>query len=112
MAVHYSEYSAVLEVEKAMLALELGRLGQLLLKTNQDRRKLQEKLQISEKSSKQQIFQLQTIISEKVAFLNILRKYFREYLKIIVLITDHNHRNRSKRIFTFQTKCTASKRRL
>ena len=95
-----------------MLALELGRLGQLLLKTNQDRRKLQEKLQISEKSSKQQIFQLQTIISEKVAFLNILRKYFREYLKIIVLITDHNHRNRSKRIFTFQTKCTASKRRL
>lgn len=66
MAVHYSEYSSVLEVEKSLLALELGRLGQLLLKTNKDRRKLQETLLASQKSAEKETQHLKETISQKV----------------------------------------------
>jgi hypothetical protein len=66
MAVHYSKYSAVLEVEKAMLGIELGRIGELLMKANKDRRNLQNRLASISKTTSSDISRLQREVREKV----------------------------------------------
>ena len=66
MAEHYSEYSAVLEVEKAMLGIELGRIGELLMKANKDRRNLQGKFSNLQKTTSHEIFELKRVVGEKV----------------------------------------------
>ena len=66
MAVHYSKYSGVLEVEKAMLGIELGRIGELLMKANKDRRNLQYRLKSVTKSTSEEILKLKVDIKEKV----------------------------------------------
>ena len=71
MAEHYSEYSAVLEVEKAMLGMELGRIGELLMKANKDRRNLQGKFSTLQKNSSQEIFGLKREVEEKVGIIRL-----------------------------------------
>ena len=66
MAVHYSKYSAVLEVEKAMLGIELGRIGELLMKSNKDRRSLQAKLALLEKTMTGENLKLKKEVEQKV----------------------------------------------
>lgn len=67
MAVHYSKYSAVLEIEKAMLGIELGRVGELLMKANRDRRSLQNRLSSLSKTSSEEISRLKRETREKVS---------------------------------------------
>jgi hypothetical protein len=69
MAVHYSKYSAVLEVEKAMLGIELGRIGELLMKANKDRRNLQQRLSSMSRSTSEEIGRLQRELREKVGLI-------------------------------------------
>lgn len=66
MAVHYSKYSSVLEVEKALLGLELGRIGRLLTGSNKERRLLQAKFASLEKSTGLEVQRLGRELEEKV----------------------------------------------
>ena len=66
---HYSKYSSVLEIEKALLGIELGRIGKLLTKSNKDRRNMQIKLSNLESTTSEEISMLKKEVQEKVEFI-------------------------------------------
>lgn len=66
MALHYSKYSSVLEIEKVLLGIELSRVGKMLTKSQEEKRGFRKKLEELQSSSSENIHSLSENLKSKV----------------------------------------------